>query len=625
MNGAPEAAKSVIQHPQERMSSRERYYLRLKRAIDAVDSRLVRLACLGRPGQWILHHEDIYSATLDTRPHSRNPDEEVPVRGLTYPEKGIVWAGKGTAPNFKDIRFWEGKRKDLDEKIEQVKAKLVQPRFTPEELQSLESLEEQAGHFFHTELDDKRKRMVGDKTAVFNILFDLAGLGRPGQWILHNEELYHPAIDTRPQTRAAEKSIVIRDATYKGDTRVLGDGVLVDYELTWAGNGPQPDFADFDYWENKRSDLRDKRRQVKEGLVQPRFTPDELRTLESMEGDEDHAFTIYARERRENPSVVKTAESFAALQKLAETQQMVISLMDDLWDCGLAGKWVLHYEDLYLPVYDTRFRERDKDEDRDTLPGHIVINNVIDDFNDLRFDSRFRSPPDFGNIAYWEEKRAELRKKRDDVEAGKLVTHHFSEGELMRIELLERAILEQRERERDRLFSSTDQKTKGVAAWLNGDTEGAMPTPPQPRTPTPPPRTHLLSGVPNHAGRRGHVTENVGAEHSQLRNSEALKRKRSTNNEDESLPGHAMRPVKRNKKQSQPELTSTMPTMPTMPTRRPSPPQKVRGHVRTATSISPLDPSNARGETDSRVLAGRGTQRSTGFTQGGSGVVGRRA
>ncbi|EPE02235.1 hypothetical protein F503_01673 [Ophiostoma piceae UAMH 11346] len=610
MSGAPEAAveKHTMHQPRKRCPpSRQRYYNRLSRAISNTSIGLNELARLGRPGQWVLHREDLYRPALDTRPQSRKPDEEVPVRGLTYygapiDDRDLIWAGKGPAPDLQDVAFWENKLKDLDNKIEQVKARLVRPRFTPEELQTLESLEQQPRHFFHIELNSKRKRMVGEKNGVFNVLFSLARLGRPGQWILHQEELYHPIIDTRPQTRAAEKSIVIRDSTYKGDARVMGDAILADFELNWAGHGPPPDFDDFHFWEHTLADLRNKRRQVNEGLVEPRFSHDELCTLEAMEDDQDHAFATYARERRENPPVVETPEAWATKVKLATARQLVVTVMEDLWDDGLVGKWILHCEDLYLPKYDTRFREREENEDEDALRGRIAV----DTFSGLCFDSRSRPPPDFSNITYWEEKRVELRKKKDGVEAGRLVAHHFSKGELMRIELLERAILEQREREQDGHSGNTDQKANGVAAWLDGNTEEAIPTSRQPRIRTPPPPSHPPSG---HTGQRDNATVDIDL-------SGALKRKRSTNNDDESLPRHAIHPVKRSK--MQPPSTTPLTTPSTTPIQRhvsrrspSSPRHNLRGYqqiARTAPSASLLDPSSAGAKMDGHQLAGRGTQ-----------------
>ncbi|OAA68276.1 hypothetical protein SPI_00471 [Niveomyces insectorum RCEF 264] len=567
MNG-PEAAKSVIRCPQERLSSHQWHYLRLQMIVRLVCSRLVDLARLGRPGQWILHHEDLYNPRLDTRPQSRKPDKDIPLHDVMHLSKTFFWAGDGPVPDFKDIAFWRGKRKDLDNKIELVKAGRVQPRFKHEELQTLESLERQDDHFYSVVLNEKRQKTVGYKIRLFNVLFSLAKLGRAGQWILHNEELYHPAIDTRPQTRETEKKIIIRDSTYRGNTRVLGDGLLVDYELTWAGQEPQPDFAAFDYWESKLEDLCEKTRQVEEGRVQPLFTAEELQTLESLEADEDHAFAKYMKEQKETPPVVKTAESRAAERKLSEARQMVVTVLDDLWDCGLAGKWVLHCEDLYLPAYDTRFRERDEDEDEDEDGGGRPRQIVVDSFNDLRYDSRFKAPPDFSNITYWEEKRAELRKKRDYIRAGRQRKHNFSKGELMRIKLLEHSIQETFDRG-PTTAGDPDQTTKGVEAWLDSNAKYIIPPPP-------PPVTTSLYLVKRRARKRKRPTDNSHAD---------------------PVPRHALRPAKRSKaKQPQPKAMLAMPTPYDTAQHRPSAssPHELRGHVRIVAPASPPDSPNSR-------------------------------
>ncbi|OAA66446.1 hypothetical protein SPI_01022 [Niveomyces insectorum RCEF 264] len=431
-------------HRRERRCSpsRRRYHDRLSGAVSAVDTCLYELAKLGRSGQWILHHEDLYHATHDTRPHSRHLDKEVPIKGLTYHEApikdwGMIWAGKGPTPDFTNVAFWETKRDELEKKLEQVKAGLVQPRFTSKELQTLESLEL--------------------------------------QWVLHHEELYHPVIDTRPQTRMAETSVVIRDSTFKGDTRVLGDGILYDYELTWAGNGRQPDFNDFLYWRNKASDLLNKTHQVEDGLVQPNFTPEELRALEAMERNQDHYFGQCAR--REKPSVVDTPESRAASAELRSAKVMVQALLMSLWTDGYPGQWVLYHQNLYIPEIDMRSRDRDRDEE-DT-ERHVLIPGL----DGMCYDGG--GPlPDFEDIAYWEEKKAELQKKRAEIAAGK-IEHHFTRGELMSIELVESAAMERHRRigEAHRCMTGggADQITSSIDAWLGTNPgEGRPPSPPPP-------------------------------------------------------------------------------------------------------------------------------------------------
>ncbi len=520
--------------PQQK-SSRDRHGQQLQKIITDVVFKLADLASQGRPGQWILHNEELYHPTMDTRPQSRKPNEETPVPRLRYPEKGLVWAGKGPTPDLSDIAFWEAKRMDLDDKIRRVKARLVQPRFTPAELDTLESLEQQSGHFFRTELFRRQDRLRNAKKHVFNVLFSFAKLGRPGQWVLHGEELYHHTIDTRPATRAAENSIAIRGTTHR---RIRGDWVAFDFELTWAGTGPPPDFDDIDYWEGKYADLADKVRQVEQGLVHPRFTSRELRALQAMEADQDHAFAILAKNAREKPPVADTAEPLAARKKLFEAQSMVVTVMEDLWYAGgLAGKWVLRNEDLYLPSYDTRFRAQEDGDDGDGDIRRACI--VIEDDLGLCFDSRFRAPPDFKSVSYWEAKRAELRAKRDDIAAGRLTTHRFSEGDLMRIELLERAILEKLERP-----VHDDSTAERVATWLNGGAKETQQLPPA-RSPTPKP---AVQSAPDAAEQR------VDVEHRQTRSVGASKRKRAADGEDDEPP--AARPTKRSKAQPRQQPTS---------------------------------------------------------------------
>jgi hypothetical protein len=255
-------------------------------AISNVSKQLYQLAELGRPGQWILHTEDLYEPGIDTRGQSRKPNEEIPIRGLTYKgvpleDSRLVWAGKGPQPDFEDA-YWEDKVKELEAKVKQIKDGLVHPQFTLEELLALKSMERQEGHFFRTCVMRKKQDLQNKKNSVVSLLEHIAALGRPGQWILHHEDLYHPYIDTRPQSRKSNEGIPIRGFTH--------NGVPISHELLWAGKGPQPDFEDLAYWEGKVEELGTKMKQVKDGLVHPQFTPEELLALESMERQEDHFF-----------------------------------------------------------------------------------------------------------------------------------------------------------------------------------------------------------------------------------------------------------------------------------------------------------------------------------------------
>lgn len=148
--------------------------------------------------------------------------------------------------------------------------------------------------------------------------------------------------------------------------------------------------------------------------------------------------------------------------------QMVVDVMGFLWYAGLAGKWVLHCEGLYLPEYDTRFREN-----TDEGSKHIVHDIILfGSDSGLHFDTRLGPLPDFNDIGFWQDKRAELAKKDNEVAAGLLTTHNFTKGELMRIELLERDILDRREHDFDRGRSGviTERKARMVEEWLGVDT-----------------------------------------------------------------------------------------------------------------------------------------------------------
>ncbi|EPE04023.1 hypothetical protein F503_04871 [Ophiostoma piceae UAMH 11346] len=225
---------------------------------------------------------------------------------------------------------------------------------------------------------------------------------------------------------------------------------------------------------------------------------------------------------------------------------MVVGMMEDLWENGLAGKWVLHGEGLYLPVYDTRPRG-DGDGEGDSRSGHVIVDSDLD----LRFDTRFKPPPlnSLGSVAYWEQKKAELRKKRDDVVAGRLVTHHFSKGELMRIELLERANAEELEQS---TANPTHQRAEQVAAWLdlNRDTEETTTAAPLQQLPA--------------------------------RNSEALKRKRTADYEPEPRLGRAIQhPAKRSRVQQEPSPRKNVPQALGSSQTAPDTKPKTRNHAST--------------------------------------------
>ncbi|OAA65530.1 hypothetical protein SPI_02317 [Niveomyces insectorum RCEF 264] len=477
-----------MHRPRSRPSQQQQqYHRRLQAAIDDVNNNLHQLLRLGRSGQWVLHHEDIYKARLDTRPHTRNPESEVPIDNFSYAGMFVrgwdmIWAGKGPVPNLRDAAFWEAKHKALEEQIERARTWQVQPRFTPEELQMLELLEQQEDHLFHGTLRYKKCRLENDKTRVLHRLLRLAELGRPGQWILHHEDLYHPSINTRPQTRNAGDGISIRDFMFQGKVvrEAAFHGIQIPFELVWAGRGPLPDFTDPAFWGARQYHLFKSIQRVEEGLVQPRFSAGELRALEAMEAQEDHVFFAVARHRREEaqhamtrpPEAAQlTPEAQRAAQDLSDAQWMVWNELRGLWESGLAGQWLLYQEPLYIPENDARARDHTKDEDPDADAGVDTDGNdpriIFRGSDGLRYDDRDGGPlPDFSSLAYWQAKRVELRQKRVDALAGK-VRHRFAPGDLMRIQLRERALQDEFE-QKSAPVNNSDMNTnaKQIEAWL---------------------------------------------------------------------------------------------------------------------------------------------------------------
>ncbi|KAK4212538.1 hypothetical protein QBC37DRAFT_374946 [Rhypophila decipiens] len=277
------------------------------------------LASLGRPGHWILHHEDLYWPAIDTRPRNRKPSEGIAIRDINYKgvslrkhHRDLVWDGKDQPPNFEDPEYWESK-------------------FTPEELRTLESLERQEGHSFHMRLTIYKRRLQDKKDRVFVALRQLALLGRPGHWILHHEEFYDPDIDTRPQTRKPDEEIYIRGLRHMGNP--------IPNKLIWAGKGEPPDFEDLIYWECKVDELLAKVQEVKDGKVQAQFTAEEVSLLESMEHQEDHFFWEAEKKRREAEEKEEekrrseeeiTPSSRAAAERLRDARRWVFSQLEEL-------------------------------------------------------------------------------------------------------------------------------------------------------------------------------------------------------------------------------------------------------------------------------------------------------
>jgi hypothetical protein len=438
---------------------------RIRGAILEVSKRLGRLAELGRSGQWILHNEDLYDDYIDTRLESRKPDEVFPIRGLNYKgvpieDHGLVWAGKGQRPDFEDPVYWESKDKELGAKIQQVEDGHVRPEFTPEELRTLESMERQKGHRFRTNMIDRKNRLQQRKDRVLVALRELALLGRPGQWILHHEELYDPEIDTRPQTRKPDEEIHIRGFIYKGKQ--------LDNELLWAGKEQPPDFEDLIYWERKADELVKKVQQVKDGQVQDQFTPEEALVLESMERDEDHLFCEAEKRRREEGEERRdeeedeeiTPSSRAAAERLKTARMWVWAELVNIADEDLPGMWVLRHQDIYLPEH--HIYRHDQENTMAIPPIRIWARLGLGDATfGLRYDGDW-PPPDFDDIAYWESKLEELRAEKEEVKAGR-VKHEFTKLEQLQLLDSERESLEAK--------NATQKMTDRVNGWLRREND----------------------------------------------------------------------------------------------------------------------------------------------------------
>ncbi|KAB5526457.1 hypothetical protein GE09DRAFT_1194586 [Coniochaeta sp. 2T2.1] len=438
---------------------------KIRKAVFGVSWGLARLAGLGRSGQWILHKEDLYKDRLDTRPGSRKPNEIFPLRGLKYKgvpidDCGIVWAGKGQRPDFEDPAYWVGKVKELEAKIQQVKDGHVRPEFTPAELRTLESMERQEGHCFHRKMMDRKNYLQQRKDRVFIALRELALLGRPGQWVLHHEELYDPEIDTRPQTRKPDEEIRIGGLRYKGNP--------IPNELRWAGEAQPPDFEDLVYWERKADKLVENVQQVKDGKVQDQFTPEEVLVLESMERDEDHFFFFCEAEkqrrekeeqRRDGDEEEITPSSQAAAERLRNARTSVLNQLFAIAEFGLPGMWVLRQQDIYWPEHHIP-----RPDDETTMAIPPIRNGARLGFADTSYGLRYAGdfPPDFDDIGSWESKLEELRAKKEEVKAGR-VEHRFTKLEELQLLESEREFIEAK--------NSTQKVADRVESWLGREND----------------------------------------------------------------------------------------------------------------------------------------------------------
>ncbi|KAM7210024.1 hypothetical protein V8F06_014591 [Rhypophila decipiens] len=336
--------------PRETEYSDTSGWRRINSAIFNINNRLTRLAGLGRPGQWVVHNEDLYETEIDTRPHSRNRDEEIPICGLDYKgflikDRGIIWAGKKPSPDFQNALSWESKADELETKIKEIEAGLLDHQFTPEELARIEAMERQ-------EVPENPER-----------------------------------------------------SPIRGFT--LGN-VQSNAEYFWAGKGQPPDFEDHLYWKRKANELTAKWQEIKDGQVHPQFTQEELSALQLMEHNEAHFFCISERLRREKPTIRPlTPSSRDASEELKLARSLVWCEMTNLWGLGLPGKWVLHHEDIYLPECDTRCRDDDESFPIPPIAAHEGFEKS--DFG-LRYDGDLPLP-DFNDLAYWEAKLEKLKKR----------------------------------------------------------------------------------------------------------------------------------------------------------------------------------------------------------------------
>ncbi|OAA66866.1 hypothetical protein SPI_01442 [Niveomyces insectorum RCEF 264] len=451
---------------------------------------------MGRAGQWVLHQEqDIYRLDMDTRPQTRRPQEDVPVRNLVQVAReindyGLMWSGQKAPPNLSLVPFWEAKLQHFKALAKQVEEKCVQPGFTLEELRVLESMEQRQDNVFGRLARQRKESIRQEQNIILAVLMHLPKLGRPGHWILHNEDLYHAELDTRPKSRKPGKPIAIS---------CLSQGLKsVGFTLFWDGTGPPPDFDDLDYWTAKDKELWAKADQAEAGNVHPDFTPQEVQALEALERDESHYFARCEKIPIGVVAPVLSPTAKAAIERMKSARLLVWDQLHALWQLGLPGRWILHGEDIYLPELDTRRRDQGRipdDDDNDGKRGEdnnthsasvssteararalapsfriTAIEGLVGHRGDfgLRYDGAW-PPPDFNDVAYWEAKLAHLQEKRKAVEAGQ-VEHNFTARDLMNIELVERD--SQRETDAEKAAAGLARHIEGVEAWLDGRRDG---------------------------------------------------------------------------------------------------------------------------------------------------------
>ncbi|CAK7246183.1 MAG: hypothetical protein STHCBS139747_007806 [Sporothrix thermara] len=414
---------------------------------------LLELVRLGRRGHWVLHTQDIYCTEYDTRPQTRNPSREVKIHAAAGPgqpltDTGLVWAGDLPAPCFDDPEYWQSKRAELVELIALVKERRIRPAFTAQDLAALEEIEQKnKSSVFHAVWDIRTRRLAFSKAMVLGALIELAELGRPGQWILHTEAFYHPDIDTRPLARKSRNNqcIIIPGIT----SRKLTAGV----ELRWDGKGssrPDMDMDDDEFWSDAVRRLSDKMVQVREGRVHPSFSPAELRELVALEGQKGHYFAKCRREAEQEPGSKQqgSSDKEAVARALAVARSHVRGRLVDLWNTGLAGRWVLHGLAICAAGYSTRYPSREavidaahesvgKDaENADNIVCSIrpIKGKLSPGTFDLYYRGAAIPPAELDCADYWLALGRTLDKKLEDVYKGR-IRHEFTTRELRMLEL----------------------------------------------------------------------------------------------------------------------------------------------------------------------------------------------
>ncbi|CAK7211128.1 hypothetical protein SEUCBS140593_001062 [Sporothrix eucalyptigena] len=442
------------------------------KSLNYIHGALHRLAQLGRRGHWVLHTLDFYRPDCDTRPQSRDPAREVPIRDAARPgqpvlDSGLIWAGSLPAPAIDDVAFWNERAVDVKDKLAQANEKRICPAFTPAELAALRAVEhdEHGESVLHFIFLGRSRKMQATKNVVLANLIELAERHRPGQWILHIEDFYHPDIDTRPQTRLGNRGIAISGTT----SPKLTAGV----ELRWAGRGPQPDLDDGEFWDDAAERLSQKVQQVRDGNVHPAFTAAETRVLEDLENQEDHYF---------HECLIKVKhlapEREAEARVHADARRRVRELLIQLWKTGLPGQWILHNLDVFASEYSTHHASQNAvgvdcepdDNGGMVCPVHPIMGESYPGTFGLYYRGAARPPAELGSADYWLKLASVLDKKHKDVQRGRIVEHRFTSQELQMLELADRA--------HDPVEGEMDEKQKldnRVTDWLSRDRRGTTP------------------------------------------------------------------------------------------------------------------------------------------------------